>query len=228
MFNHVELAEVFEVEAVTEDGTRHYPTPKGNYPSVTTVIGKNPEKMAGIMRWRKRVGEEKANKVSKRATSRGNDFHLFTEHYLQNNHPTDDALTNSPLSAMMFGAAIPILNNINNIYLQEAVLYSDLLQIAGRVDCIAEYKGELSIIDFKTSTKPKKESYIYDYFVQEQAYACMFYEMYGLAVDKLVTIIACEDLDVQVFVRRPCKEYFVKLKEYIAHYNKNYAGKPGG
>lgn len=228
MFNHVELAEVFEVEAVTEDGTRTYPTPKGNYPSVTTVIGKNPEKMAGIMRWRQRVGEEKANKVSKRATSRGNDFHLFAEHYLKNNHPTADALTAAPLPAMMFSAAVPILNNINNIYLQEAVLYSDLLQIAGRVDCIAEYNGVLSIIDFKTSAERKRRKYIYDYFVQEQAYACMFYEMYGLAPKQLVTIIACENLDIQVEIEKPCKEYYIKLQEYIAHYYKNYAGTTGG
>ena len=227
MFNHVELAEVFEVEAVTEEGTRHYPCPKGNYPSVTTVIGSNPTKIAGIQRWRKRVGEEKANRVCKRATTRGNDFHLMAEMYLKT-CLVEEAFTNSPLSAMMFESAKKTLNNINNIYLQEAVLYSDILQIAGRVDCIAEYKGELSIIDFKTSGSPKKESYLYDYYIQEQAYACMFYEMYGLAVKKLVTIVACEDGEIQVKENPPRKEYYLKLQEYIATYHKNAARKSGG
>lgn len=227
MFNHVELADIFEVESVTEDGSRHYPCPKGNYPSVTTVIGQNPEKIAGIMKWRKRVGEEKANRISKRATSRGNDFHLMSEHYLKNILNEED-FTDSPLSAMMFQCAKPTLDNINNIYLQEAVLYSDLLKIAGRVDCIAEYKGELAIIDFKTAASPKKEQYIYDYYVQEQAYACMFYEMYGLAVKKLVTIIACEDTEIQVKVQTPKREYYEKLREYIAHYYKKHAGTTGG
>lgn len=227
MFNHVELTEVFEVEAVTEEGTRHYPCPKGNYPSVTTVISNNPEKIAGIMRWRKRVGEEKANRVCKRATTRGNDFHLMAEMYLKNTLVEED-FTKSPLSAMMFQSAKETLNNINNIYLQEAVLYSDILQIAGRVDCIAEYNGELSIIDFKTSGSPKKESYLYDYYVQEQAYACMFYEMYGLAVKKLVTIVACEDGEIQVKENPPRKEYYLKLQEYIAAYHKNARTKSGG
>ena len=86
----------------------------------------------------------------------------------------------------------------------------------------------LSIIDFKTSAERKRRKYIYDYFVQEQAYACMFYEMYGLAPKQLVTIIACEDLDIQVEIEKPCKEYYIKLQEYIAHYYKNYAGTTGG
>jgi genome maintenance exonuclease 1 len=227
MFNHVELEKVFEVEAITEEGIRHYPCPKGNYPSVTTVISNNPEKIAGIMRWRKRVGEEKANRVCKRATTRGNDYHLMAELYLKNTLVEGD-FTESPLSAMMFQSTKETLNNINNIYLQEAVLYSDILQIAGRVDCIAEYEGELAIIDFKTSGSPKKESYLYDYYVQEQAYACMFYEMYGLTVKKLVTIIACEDGDTQIKINPPRKEYYLKLKEYIAAYHKNARTKSGG
>jgi len=121
-----------------------------------------------------------------------------------------------------------ILNNINKVYLQEAALYSDHLQIAGRVDCIAEYDGVLSIIDFKTSAEQKKEAWLYDYYVQECAYACMLQERYQITVKQLVTIIACEDSDVQVSIVEPKKEYFLRLQEYIHEYQIKHGRKLGG
>ena len=118
----------------------------------------------------------------------------------------------------MFNHSRHILDRINNILLQEAALYSDHLEVAGRVDCIAEYDGVLSIIDFKTAAEPKKESYLYDYFVQETAYACCLQEIYGITVKQLVTIVACENGDTQVKVEPPRKEYLLRLIEYIDEY----------
>jgi ATP-dependent exoDNAse (exonuclease V) beta subunit len=96
------------------------------------------------------------------------------------------------------------------------------------VDCIAEYEGELAIIDFKTAAEPKKEQHLYDYYVQECGYACMLQEVYSLTVKKLVTIVACENGDTQVSVVLPKKEYLLTLQEYIKEYQEKYARKTGG
>ena len=125
----------------------------------------------------------------------------------------------------MFYQSVDTLNRINNIYLQEAALYSKHLELAGRVDCIAEFDGELSIIDFKTSATPKREEYLTDYFVQETAYACMLQELYDVSVKKIVTIVACENGETQVKVLPPKKEFFIKLMGYIQEYQERYGQK---
>ena len=117
------------------------------------------------------------------------------------------------------------LKNIDNIHSLEGSLYSKQLGIAGTVDCIAEYNGELSIIDFKTSATPKREEYLYDYFVQETAYACMLQELYDVSVKKIVTIVACENGETQVKVLPPKKEYFITLMGYISEYQERYGQK---
>ena len=122
----------------------------------------------------------------------------------------------------MFHNSKHVLDRINNIYLQEGALYSNHLEIAGRVDCIAEFDGELSIIDFKTSAEPKKEVYMYDYFLQETAYACCLQELYSLTVKQLVTIVACENGETQVVIKPPKKEYLLKLIEYIDEYQQRH------
>jgi hypothetical protein len=221
LFNHVPLTPI-ELVAEMVDGRRLYPVPSGGkYPSITTVLSCNPEKKAGIMKWRKRVGEEKANRISNRAATRGTAFHLMCEDYL-NNRYDETKFKDKHLPLMMFKNAKPTLNRINNIYAQEAALYSDHLEIAGRVDCIAEFDGELSIIDFKTSAEEKKIEWIEDYLIQETAYGCMLYEQYKLKINKIVTIIACESGDTQVFVETPKKEYLQKLIGYIDLYKKTY------
>jgi genome maintenance exonuclease 1 len=221
LFHHVPLTTV-DLEAEMVDNRRVYVTPEGNkYPSVTTVIGNNPDKKAGIAKWRRRVGEEKANRVSTRAATRGTDFHLMCEDYLNNKYD-EEKFKGKHLPLMMFKNAKQTLSRINNIYAQEVALYSDHLEIAGRVDCVAEFDGELSIIDFKTSAEEKKLKWIEDYLIQETAYACMLLERYKLKVNKIVTIIACESGDTQVFVETPKKEYLQKLIGYIDHYKKTY------
>jgi len=189
-----------------------------NYPSVTTVIGHSKKK--SIMEWRRRVGEEEANKISKRASTRGNKTHKLAELYLSNRDISK--YKDDPMSMGLFYLIKPHLDSINNIHALEAPLYSRMLKIAGRVDCIAEYKGELAIIDFKTSTKLKKEEWIQDYFAQECAYAIMFQELTGLKVKKLVTIIACETGEAQVFEIYDKFKYARKLKEYIDAYRDAY------
>jgi genome maintenance exonuclease 1 len=222
VFNHVGLIEPIEMNTVNVDGRRYYVTPTGNkHKSVTTVISNNPKKKKVLSEWRQRVGQEKAQRISTRSATRGTKYHKLVENYFNNEH---DPLVHkdTPLVWMMFNSSRKILDNINNIYLQEAALYSDYLKIAGRVDCIAEYNGKLSIIDFKTSAEEKKEAYLYDYYVQEMAYACMLQELYNIKVEQLVTIVACESGDTQVSIVPPKKEYLIKLQEYIREYEDTY------
>ena len=222
VFNHVGLIEPIEMNTVNIDGRRYYNTPTGNkHKSVTTVISNNPKKQEVLAKWRARVGKEKAQHISSRSCTRGNRYHKLAENYLNNEHDTT-LYQEYPLIWVMFNSSRKILDNINNIYLQEAGLYSDFLGIAGRVDCIAEYNGKLSIIDFKTSAEEKKEEYLYDYYVQETAYACMLQELYSITVEQLVTIVACESGDTQVSIQPQKKEYFIKLQEYIRDYENRY------
>ena len=225
LFNHVGEIEPIEMSAEQVDGKRMYLTPEGfKFPSVTTVISNNREKMAGIARWRARVGEKAANAKSARATGRGTKYHSIAEDYFNNNLDLKK-YSKFPLPVLMFHHSRPVLDRINNIYLQEAALYSRHLELAGRVDCIAEFDGVLSIIDFKTAEEPKREKYLYDYFVQETAYACMLQENYGLTVKQLVTIVACENGETQVVVHPPKKEFFMKLMSYIDEYQERYGQK---
>ncbi len=224
-FNHVEGVTPIEMPAKIVNGKRVYLTPDGDkFPSVTTVISNNAKKMAGIAKWRERVGMEEANRISARSTKRGTTYHSIVEDYF-NNKLEIDQYKDSPLPTVMFYQSVDTLNRINNIYLQEAALYSKHLELAGRVDCIAEFDGELSIIDFKTSATPKREEYLTDYFVQETAYACMLQELYDVSVKKIVTIVACENGETQVKVLPPKKEFFIKLMGYIQEYQERYGQK---
>ena len=222
IFNHVDGILPIEMKAEMIDGKRYYVTPTGGkYPSITTVISNNAKKQAGLAKWRARVGKEKAQAKTTRGCNRGTRYHKLVEDYINNELDTKK-YKDMPLPWTMFHSSREVLDRINRVYLQEAALYSDYLQIAGRVDCIAEYEGELSIIDFKTAEAPKKELYLYDYFVQECGYACMLQEVYGVTVKKLVTIVACENGDTQVKVLPPKKEFLLKLIQYRSEYQDKY------
>ena len=221
-FNHQVKCFPLDMKAEMVDGKRVYLTPDGkHYPSVTTVIGSNAKKQAGLARWRARVGKEKAAAISSRSAARGTKYHSIVEDYFNNKLDIDE-YKKYPLPTIMFHNSKHVLDRINNIYLQEGALYSNHLEIAGRVDCIAEFDGELSIIDFKTSAEPKKETYMYDYFLQETAYACCLQELYSLTVKQLVTIVACENGETQVVIKPPKKEYLLKLIDYIDEYQQRY------
>jgi len=224
-FEHNPRCFPLDSEAKMVDGKRVYATPNGEfYPSITTVIGSNAKKQAGLARWRARVGKEKAAAISSRSASRGTKFHSITEDYL-NNELDIKKYKDSPLPVVMFEQTKKTFDRIGNIYLQEAFLYSKHLEVAGRVDLVAEFDGELSIIDFKTSAEPKREAYLYDYFIQETAYACCFQELYSLTVKQLVTIVACENGETQVVIKPPKKEYLLQLIQYIDEYQKRYGQK---
>ena len=213
-FNHLNIHKFPVLKATTTQQGRRYLVDGMMWPSVTTVIGHSKKK--SIMEWRQKVGEEEANAISKRASTRGNKCHKLCELYLENK--SISKYKDDPLSMGLFYQIKPYLDSIDNIHALEAPLCSSLLKMAGRVDCIAEYNGELAIIDFKTSTKYKREEWIHDYFAQETAYAIMFQELTGLIPKKLVTIIACETGEPQVFEIYDTITYARKLKEYIDAY----------
>ena len=213
-FKHLNIHNFPNLKAKTTEKGRRYFVEGNAYPSVTTVIGEMKKK--SIIEWRRKVGEEEANAISKRATTRGNKCHKLAEDYLSNK-PLD-RYRDDVLSLGLFHQIRPYIDKINNIHALEESLYSHTLKLAGRVDCIAEYDNELAIIDFKTSTKFKREEWVQDYFSQETAYAIMFQELTGLKVKQLVTIIAVETGTPQVFVKKDILTYVPKLKEYIDYY----------
>ena len=224
MFLHSSLFTPIELEPVMIDGRRVYPVPSGGkYPSITTVLGVCPKKKQKLNEWKKRVGYDKAQAISNRAATRGTDFHKMVEDLL-NNCYNENNFKGKPLPLMMFKHAVPTLNRITQVYLQEAALYSDQLEIAGRVDCIGEFDGIPSIIDFKTSKEEKKEEWMEDYYIQETAYGCMFYELYNTRIKQLVTIVACEDGNTQVVIKKPKKEYLDRLIELRSLYQEIYGG----
>ena len=219
MFKFVDVdLKVSEVEPVSQDGVRYYPIPGADkyYPSVTSITSfKNASFFAG---WRKKVGEDEANRITNRATQRGTAFHSITEDYIKGELNLDKYLENNPLSVRMFQSAKDTFNRIDNIHCLETFLYSHYLGLAGRVDCIAEFDGELAVIDFKSSTKEKKEDWVEHYFVQETAYAAMFLERSGIEVKKIVTLIATEEGSVQVFQKYNLDDYLQLLKSYIEEF----------
>ena len=216
-FVDVEL-EPLEVEPVNKDGVRFYKLPKTDkyYPSVTSITSfKN---AAFFKDWRKKIGEDEANRITARATQRGTAFHSIAEDYINGELDLEKYLENNPLSVRMFQSAKDTLNRIDNIHCLESFLYSHYLGLAGRVDCIAEFDGELAVIDFKTSTKEKKEEHIENYFVQETAYAAMFLERTGIEVKKIVTLIATEEGSIQIFQKHNLDDYLQLLKSYIEEF----------
>lgn len=196
-FNHVKLPDIDLKQITEESGKRFYVTPEGNrYPSITTMLSYFSR--AAINEWRNRIGHEEANKISRQATNRGTKLHKIIEKYLAN----EDMEINNPLQMEMFKSVLPYLNNIDNIRMQEKYLYSDYLRLAGTVDCIAEYKGKLNVIDFKTASRPKQEEWIENYFVQAAAYAIMFEERYKIPVSRLTIMIAVENDYPQIFHKK--------------------------
>ena len=218
MFNYCPPKEIPKIESQTfSDGKRYYVTPEGKkLPSVTTVVGA--QKKQAIMEWRQRVGEEVANKISKQATTRGTNMHTLCEHYL-NNEPKPPGVV-MPDAKEMFISIKPYLNKINNIHYQEVGLWSSQLGLAGRVDCIGEYGGRLSVIDFKTSKKIKKREDILDYFWQCTAYALMYEELVGTPIDDLVIIMAVDNEQPMIF-KEKTQDHIEGLVKAIDFYHKN-------
>lgn len=207
----------FDLEATTSESGRVYKTPTGElYPSITTVLSEYNKK--GILEWRQRVGEEAANKISRQASSRGTNLHYVCEQYLLNLMNSKRFSMMMPTTKELFFKIKPIIDeNVGKIYAIEQALYSDRLKVAGRVDCIAEWNGKLSIIDFKTSSRLKEEHYIQNYFMQCSAYAEMFGERTGIDIEQIVVLIAVENDPPQTFVKTKYK-YLESLSKLIESY----------
>ena len=197
------------------DGFRFYNIDGKNYPSITTVLGiRKTEQLKG---WREKIGEGVANWEMGRAARRGKSFHTLVEQYIKGETPSiRDVL---PLG--LFKLLKPYIDQIDNIHLLEAIMYSKKLTVAGQVDCVAEYNGKLSVIDFKTANKERQESWIDNYFLQTTAYAHMYEETFGTPIEQIVILIASEDGTTQAFVKNKA-DYEKELGEAIQSFYKYY------
>jgi genome maintenance exonuclease 1 len=215
-FNHIDV-DLPVLERETIDDVRYYKVPNDEdlirLISITSVTSHHNRQI--FLDWRKKVGEEVANNVTRKATSRGTDMHSLVESYLKNDTLPEKVL---PISEFLFKISKPTLNRINNIHALEQSLYSLQLGIAGTVDCIAEFDGELSIIDFKSSKEPKRKDWIEHYFVQCMAYGCMLYELTGISVKKLVIIMSCENGECVVYEEYDKSKYIKLLSKYIREF----------
>ena len=215
-FEHVTL-DLPELSAEIVEGVgRVYTTPEGNkYPSVTTVIGAGTD-TSWLEAWKARVGEEEVRKVSAQAARRGTAVHELAEEYLKNNPKYTKG--HMPANIATFSQIRPILNDhVGKIYGLEVPLYSDKLRVAGRVDCLAEWDGSLSIIDFKTSKREKKRESISGYFIQASCYAYMTFERTGLLPKHVVIVMMVDDSEPLVFVEktRDWIEKFIEIRENV-------------
>ena len=212
MFNHVPV-DIPEVSTKTVNRKRFYVTPTGLYPSITTVLGARKEKQKGLQEWRNRVGNDVANHIMRSAASRGTAVHHMCEDFLNNVEVTQEGREFLPYC--LFTQLKPTLEkSINNIFAQECGLWSEKYRLAGRVDCIAEWNGVPSIIDFKTSRSERKDEYNFEYYMQASAYAEMFEERTGREINQIVILVVTEDGQVQEFVKEK-HEYLQPLIETI-------------
>lgn len=214
MFTHNTIA---PLQLNSVDGTtgRYYTTPEGHkYPSITTMLGYGDKPW--LIDWRESLGQQQADAEMKRAAARGTAVHLMLEKHLQN----DLTATKEHLIEHIaeFNSLKQYVKKINNIVLQEAALYSDVLKIAGRVDCIAEVNGVLSIIDFKTSTGNKTEQMIQDYYLQTTFYALAFLECYGIEIEDIVIFMSVEKGAVPLVFKSKVKEHVAPLIKRINKY----------
>ena len=197
MFLDREGLEFESLKTKNVNGKRHYDTPGGLYPSVTTItsqVGKE-----AIKEWRERIGPKEANKIVKKASRRGTRVHKICEDYINNVEINYKEI--EPINHFLFKQIKPILDiHLGEVLGVECALYSDYLRVAGRVDCVGIFDGKASIIDFKTTSKRKRRDWIQNYFMQESAYAVMFEERYKIPVSQLVTIIAVDSDEPQLFI----------------------------
>ena len=203
------------------DGFRFYAVEDKHYPSITTVLGAIPK--PGLIKWRKSVGEEAARWEMNRAARRGSATHTLVEQYLKGETPSiRDVL---PLG--MFRLLKPYLDQVDNIHALEQIMYSNKLTVAGQVDCIAEYNGKLSVIDFKTANKERVDSWNENYYIQCTAYAIMYEELFGTPIEQIVILQAGEDGSCKAFVKNKA-DYEEKLGDAIKGFYKYYEEKTKG
>lgn len=220
-FNHVPTQNLPEMKVKNQaDGKRYYTTPAGiTYPSITTMLGH--KEKPWLNDWRTSLGVDKAAKETKRAADRGDAIHKLIEIYLNNNLTNNILRKYEPEYIAGFNQVKLRLNKVDNIRAQEVALYSDTLKIAGRIDCIGEYDGKLSIIDFKTSTNVKDKTMIDDYFLQTTAYAIMWAEVTGEPIEDITIIMSVEKGMVPMLFCEKIDKYVSPLLKRIDEYYKD-------
>lgn len=207
-------SKVTKLQQLNEDGVRRYVTPSGKkYPSITTVTSWQSAK--AIAEWRSRVGNDVANAISRKATRRGTALHSLCENYLQNEEVLGENVSYDVKS--LFYSVRHILERIDNVHCVETQLYSDYIGLAGTTDCVAEYEGTLSIIDFKTANKIKQKKHISNYFMQTSGYAVMYEERTGIPISQVV-IIMVSDTEHEVFIEKR-DNYVFDLIDLVKQYN---------
>ena len=213
-FNHVGN-DLKDLKTENIEGKRYYVTPKGNkYVSITSLLG-NLSKQS-IIEWRRRVGEAEANKISRQASSRGTRVHNICESYIQNQVGILEG--ELPDAIEMFNSIVPLLDRIDNIHVVEGALYSDDLGVAGRTDLIAEFDGNLAVIDYKTSRKPKNWEMCHSYFMQGAFYAYAYEELTGTPLNNIIIIMAVEN-DKPLLFRETRDRWLSPLKQVITKYS---------
>jgi genome maintenance exonuclease 1 len=208
------------LKAKNVNGKRFYEIAetKEVYPSITSVL--SIRQREGLDEWRKKVGDAVANHIMITAANRGKAVHSMVEDYLNNlDINLNEKYEKQFLPKMMFNVLQPELKKINSICLQEAQMYSEKYTVAGRCDCIAEYDGVLSVIDFKTSKGEKKEDWIENYFIQGSAYAEMYEEHFNKPIEQVVILIVTEEGTTQIFKKNK-NDYLPKLKDAIEKFYK--------
>ncbi len=217
MTNFVQLNEELlpKTKGKRINGMRFYEVDGQAFPSVTTVLGYRPK--PGLLAWRKNVGEEAAKWEMGRAARRGKATHTLIEEYLKGETPS----TRDVLPLGLFTILKPYLAQIDNVHCLETILYSKQLTLAGQVDCIAEYNGKLSVIDFKTANKERNDEWNKNYYMQCSAYAVMYEELFGTPIEQIVILMASEDGASRAFIKEK-KDYLEDLKTEIQYFYDNY------
>ena len=194
-FRHLQPDQLPEIKQINVNGKRHYKTPSGNFISITTLLAS--ETPPGILEWREAVGDDVADYVMRKAGDRGTKVHDIIELYLSNKPLDDLSITYGVLASGLFNLMIPALDRIDNIRILEKGLYSERLGVAGRTDCIAEFDGKLSTIDFKTTSK-KRDEINENYLIQATFYSLAWEERTGQKIDQIVIITGAEDGQMSV------------------------------
>ena len=215
-YNHVYPAFLLDdIVCEYHSGKRFYVTPEGErYQSITSILSNLSKD--GIQKWRNRVGEKEANRIVAQASRRGTAVHYLCEQYINN---AENALEGElPHIVEMFRSIEPFLDRIDNIRLVEGALWSDELKVAGRADLIAEFDGELAVIDYKTSTYRKSWEMCHKFFMQGTFYAHAFEERTGTPVENIIIIMAVEG-DEPMLCRETKSRWIEPLKEVIYKYS---------
>jgi hypothetical protein len=216
LFTHIQTpALVPKLKSQSQNGFRYYSIDGKSYPSVTSVLSILSKD--GIRAWRDSIGHDVADFETRRAATRGVHFHKICENYLYNKNISE--YKKKILSYGLFNLAKSEINRIDNIYGMEKTLYSHSLKLAGRTDCIAEFDNVLSIIDFKSANRKKSPEILENYILQETAYAIMWNELTDIPIKQIVTIVACEDGELQTIIEKP-EFYRQRLESVIDQFNK--------